>query len=273
MYNSKGQTKLYNSFQKYGIENHSFEVIEECSEENLSEREIHWILYYNAVEKGLNIRIGNRNGSLTKQTKQKISEALKGRKNTWSTSEGQGEKISKGLKEFYKDSKNREKISRGLKTYYDSQDFIPPKPLSYPINIIREIQLKYNNNTISQLSREYNISWGTINNMVKKNNGYEEEKLIYFENNPHSIRSSISIESKNNISKKMKERKNEWTKPKFTKEEQEIIINKFKTQNYTYEQLALEYKISKSTINNIINKKNGYSNNKNIKNNKEGLVI
>ena len=42
-YNScKSQTKLYNSLKKYGWENHKFEIIEECSKEELSNREKFW---------------------------------------------------------------------------------------------------------------------------------------------------------------------------------------------------------------------------------------
>ena len=36
------QRKLYNSLKKYGYENHFFEVIEECSEDNINEREIYY---------------------------------------------------------------------------------------------------------------------------------------------------------------------------------------------------------------------------------------
>ena len=39
-----GNTRpLYNAIRKYGIENFSFEIIEECSKEMLNEREIYWI--------------------------------------------------------------------------------------------------------------------------------------------------------------------------------------------------------------------------------------
>jgi group I intron endonuclease len=34
--------KIYNSLQKYGYENHKFEIIEECSLKQLNEREIYW---------------------------------------------------------------------------------------------------------------------------------------------------------------------------------------------------------------------------------------
>lgn len=38
--------KLKHSYEKYGFENHIFEIIEECSVEQLEEREIYWKKYY-----------------------------------------------------------------------------------------------------------------------------------------------------------------------------------------------------------------------------------
>jgi group I intron endonuclease len=38
---------LYKAFRKYGLDNFNFEIIEECSEDLLKEREIYWIKYYN----------------------------------------------------------------------------------------------------------------------------------------------------------------------------------------------------------------------------------
>ena len=51
-------THLYNAIKKYGIENFSFEIIEETSIEDLNKREIYWIKYYNSYEKGYNLTIG-----------------------------------------------------------------------------------------------------------------------------------------------------------------------------------------------------------------------
>lgn len=46
--NDKGYDyPLYRAFRKYGIENFSFEIIEECSIEELNDKEIYWIKYYN----------------------------------------------------------------------------------------------------------------------------------------------------------------------------------------------------------------------------------
>lgn len=42
---------LYKAIRKYGKENFSFEVIEECSVDRLAEREIYWIKHYNTYLK------------------------------------------------------------------------------------------------------------------------------------------------------------------------------------------------------------------------------
>lgn len=37
--NSKGQIKLFNSFEKYGVKNHLFSIIEYCNENELNNKE------------------------------------------------------------------------------------------------------------------------------------------------------------------------------------------------------------------------------------------
>ena len=79
----KRQPKLYYSLKKYGPENHIFEIIEECSLEQLNEREIYWGIHFNVLgENGLTLKLGSGKGSLTNTTKQKISESLLGKKKT-----------------------------------------------------------------------------------------------------------------------------------------------------------------------------------------------
>jgi group I intron endonuclease len=51
----KYQPRLYSSFLKYRVENHIFEIIEECSIEELNTRERYWQDYYDVIsKKGLN---------------------------------------------------------------------------------------------------------------------------------------------------------------------------------------------------------------------------
>lgn len=49
---------LYKAFMKYGLENFTFEVIEECPVELLNEREMYWIDYYNSFKDGYNVTSG-----------------------------------------------------------------------------------------------------------------------------------------------------------------------------------------------------------------------
>lgn len=55
-YASKGVKILYYAFDKYGLENFSFDIIEET--ENYNEREKYWIKYYDSFENGYNMTLG-----------------------------------------------------------------------------------------------------------------------------------------------------------------------------------------------------------------------
>ncbi len=78
----KTQHKLNNSISKYGFENHILEVIEECDESKLNEREIYWIDYYNSVENGLNLMYGGEGGRQSQEVKNKKSTSMTGKKHS-----------------------------------------------------------------------------------------------------------------------------------------------------------------------------------------------
>ena len=46
--------QIHCAMRKYGIENFTFEIIEECSPEKLNEREKYWISFYNSYKNGYN---------------------------------------------------------------------------------------------------------------------------------------------------------------------------------------------------------------------------
>ena len=50
------------AFQKYGISNFDFSVVEECQQNELDEREKYWIKYYNSFEDGYNLTRGGNSG-------------------------------------------------------------------------------------------------------------------------------------------------------------------------------------------------------------------
>lgn len=55
--------RLYTAMRQYGLENFSFEVIEECPSEKLNEREVYWIEYYDSYNNGYNMTLGGDGGS------------------------------------------------------------------------------------------------------------------------------------------------------------------------------------------------------------------
>lgn len=128
LYEDKNISKLKRSFKKYGVENHKFEIIEECLIGDLDKREIYWKHYYINLIGWKNVLFcklhDNGGGPLSKEIKEKISrgkinhkcykdpkrgkkisDKLKGRKITWekgglknkgkSKPKGFGEKVSK----------------------------------------------------------------------------------------------------------------------------------------------------------------------------------
>jgi group I intron endonuclease len=88
--NVKSQKKLYRSFKKYGIANHKFEIIEVCKIEELFNKEIYWIKFYNSYKKGLNSTIGGQNPPVQNKPKSlehrlKIGLSNKGKKHSEET--------------------------------------------------------------------------------------------------------------------------------------------------------------------------------------------
>lgn len=105
---------------KYGWKNHQFDILEECCEHNLNNREEYYIKYYNTfnTEHGLNLTSGGGVVKLSKETKQKISNSLKNRIISSSTKQKigcarKGTKLSKATKEKIGNSKRGNKYSVG----------------------------------------------------------------------------------------------------------------------------------------------------------------
>ena len=51
---------IHRAINKYGIDNFTFSILEECSEELLDEKEIYWINYYNSYFNGYNETSGGK---------------------------------------------------------------------------------------------------------------------------------------------------------------------------------------------------------------------
>ena len=77
------QPRLHESFKKYGVKNHTFEIIEVCSESVLSRRENYWQLFFNVTgRKGLNCIIEDpesRKRILSEDSKKRASDRMSGK--------------------------------------------------------------------------------------------------------------------------------------------------------------------------------------------------
>lgn len=80
----KGQIRIYQSLKKYGVENHIFEIIEECEFLDLNKRERYWQDFYDVLgPKGMNCYLTETDElprKFSKERNLKISKATKGRK-------------------------------------------------------------------------------------------------------------------------------------------------------------------------------------------------
>jgi group I intron endonuclease len=81
----KSQRKLYHSLKKHGVDNHIFEVVEECDIEQLNERERHYQDLYDVTSSnGLNLVLQGANEKrkiISDEMKKKISIANSGERN------------------------------------------------------------------------------------------------------------------------------------------------------------------------------------------------
>lgn len=97
---SKHDLPLYHSFKKYGIENHFFEVIEECKINELNEKERYYQEKYKVLQEGLNCKLthtDDKSGYTPESVKKKISNTMLG----YEFDEDRKKKVSSGVKKYF----------------------------------------------------------------------------------------------------------------------------------------------------------------------------
>jgi len=125
----KDQPRIKESFNKFGsIEKHTFEVVEECDENLLDERELFWGNHFDVLgENGLNCRLGHGKGRLRDSTKNLISVALTSKKQSKETIEKrrtklQGQKRNQETCDLMREKKIGYEITWGDKIKESNQE-------------------------------------------------------------------------------------------------------------------------------------------------------
>ena len=78
------KTALYDAIRSYGINNFRFEIIEECTKEELNSLEHHWIKVFDSLQNGYNLIDGGTQNrrELSDITRMRMSKAQLGKKHT-----------------------------------------------------------------------------------------------------------------------------------------------------------------------------------------------
>ena len=97
----KSQTALYNSLLKHGVENHKFEIVSLCYEEQLNEFERDFQEAYDVIKTGLNCfltKTTDKSGKWSEEVKEKMRKSSIGKNHTEETKQ----KLSLIVTEYFK---------------------------------------------------------------------------------------------------------------------------------------------------------------------------
>lgn len=125
------QKKLRNSFLKYGVLNHTFEILEVCFKEILNERECYYIAFFDTwnTKHGLNLRQGgvygshsqesieaNRKAHTGKKASQETKDKMRESRAKWTMPPETGRKISEAKKGIKFSKEHAQKLADVRKT-------------------------------------------------------------------------------------------------------------------------------------------------------------
>ena len=176
--NSSTQIRLNRSFIKYGIENHIFEVIEECKIELLNERERYWQDFYNVLENGLNSKLTttkDKSGFFSDESKKKMSTKLSGNKRMLGKNLSQltKNKISNSNKGKLKGIKKSEehKAKIGLKQKYGG---------NHQAKLVLCLNTGIFYTSVIEASVIYNINRYTLSDYLNNRRGIKNKSSLIF---------------------------------------------------------------------------------------------
>lgn len=172
---------LYQAFDKYGLENFSFDIIEET--EKYNEREKYWIKYYNSYHFGYNMTEGGDNpptfhGEEHPQANHLLIE-VENVKNLLKNSTLSVKEIAK-ITNYNTSSINR--INQGTLWYDNNETYPLRKNLTYCFKQERANKIKNDllNTKLSQkeIAKKYNVCRSTVT-AINLGQNFKDNDLLY----------------------------------------------------------------------------------------------
>lgn len=149
---TKGQIMLHNSFKKYGVNNHIFEIVEECNIELLNERERYYQDFYNVLNDGLNCILTNTKDSIKVYSIESIEKIRQGN-------------LGKVIPDSVRKQTSETMKSKGIKPKYKMIGFDNPKSIKIKsTNIITNEELVLN---LSETVKYFKVDRELISNRLK----------------------------------------------------------------------------------------------------------
>jgi group I intron endonuclease len=150
---TKGQVMLHNSFKKHGIDNHIFEVIEECCVELLNERERYYQDFYDVLNGGLNCLLTDTKDSIKVYSAESIERIRQG---------NLGKEIPDSVRKQTSETMKR----KGIKPKFKMNGFDNHKSIKIKsFNIVTNEELLLN---LSETSKYFKVDRELISNRLNK---------------------------------------------------------------------------------------------------------
>jgi group I intron endonuclease len=251
--NNGNYTHLQKAWNKDGEENFTFDVLEECTLEQLNEKEKYWIAYYESdnPKYGYNKTKGGDGGSPNKEVRKRISESHKGKK-LLETTKHKLSLLNKGENNAMYGKKGKLSPSYGLKRSNETKEKLSNSLKGHVVNEETKQKMRDNIGDRTGINNPFfnkQHSEETKQKISNKNKGRklsEKQKQILIQINTGRVH---TIESK----QKMREARYKLTDIQVIEILKELnLFNGSKKELSKFmKKLGLKYNVSDKTINRI----------------------
>lgn len=176
--------RLYAAIRKHGEDNFMFEVIEECTDDVVNEREQHWVTQHDSYnyEKGYNMTPGGGHFELSEEQRQKQQQMMREQNPTRLPEvreklrqAGLGRKLSEQTRKKISDAKRECKPRFGhhhneetrLKIS-ESNRGVRHRRAKLTDDLVRDIRKELLVSSINATSKKFNLAFSTVRNIKER---------------------------------------------------------------------------------------------------------